>query len=284
MAMMHDRKQNTGGAGSALAEVIRQGRDYGAGLVRRSGDVRLPIGPTLGSLADVLSGPLGTFALKDLRKRPKQDRSVDSVGRILSAAAALTFDRADVDGISIERIAARAAVTPQAAYRYFKDVDELIRTGLRCVAVREHERVVDILSGLRLSTEGELASAVVGAVLEARDSFDSCSPHLHDELLGEYRRVGDDASTRMSQLICEGVDRSDVRHSLDGIKLSVALTATFAIATSTSSKKVSPLRGSTAQDMLTDLFVGVLRSDGRSFDAFREMDPEDQAVWDGGGA
>ena len=50
----------------------------------------------------------------------------------------------------------------------------------------------------------------------------------------------------------------------------MALTATISIATSATGT-VSPLRASELENMLTTLFVGVLRCDGGAFDAFREM-------------
>ena len=234
--------------------------------------------PIVGRLADILSGPLGTVAIQHLRVQPRQLRSVESVERILAAAAAMTLEHKRLEKISIEMISAGAGVTPQAAYRYFKDADELIRTALRCVVIREHERLILILADRVLLDSAEMAHAAVGLVLDACDRLYRYPSHLQADVLREYRQVGYDASLLMSGLICRPLNARDVRHSLDTIKVSVALTATIAVATS-STGKVSPLRGGQLEDMLATLFVGVLQSSESSFDAFREMGVDFEAFW-----
>lgn len=78
-------------------------------MKRRSPDAA----PIVGKLADILSGPLGPLAFQHLRVRPRQLRSVESVERILSAAAAMTLVHRNMDRISVEKIAAGAGVTPK---------------------------------------------------------------------------------------------------------------------------------------------------------------------------
>lgn len=229
-------------------------------------DAALPVG----SLADLLSGPLGDLAARSLRIRPRQERSIRSVERILSAGAEIALRQRGMKGISIEKIAKAAGVTPQAAYRYFKDADELIRTVLRCIVVREHERFVALLSDRLLSGEAEMAAAVVGTVLDTCERLYRFPTYLQEEVLLEYRQVGYDASLLMAESVGTCADRLDVRQWLDGVTASVAIMATIAVATSFFSRKSAPLRGSRLEDTLTSLFVSVLRSGGNSPDAFRE--------------
>lgn len=179
-----------------------------------------------------------------------------------------------MESISIEKVASEAGVTPQAAYRYFKDSDELIRTSLRCFVIREHERVVLLLSGRLISDVAELATAVAEIVAEAFDRFASFPDHVRENVLQEYRQVGFDASTRISGLLCNGVAEPDVRHSLDRVKASLAYTAITAVATSLFSKKIAPLRESKIEDILANLFVSVLRSGSSPFEALREPECE----------
>lgn len=222
-----------------------------------------------GASADILSGPLGALAVRNLRVRPRQARSIESVERLLSSAAAMMRDQRILETISVEKISAKAGVTPQAAYRYFKDADELVTTALRCVVVREHERSILMLSHRVLRDGTEMARAVVALVLEAGERLRRHPVHLQAGLLQEYRQCGYDASPLISELICRSADAADIRASLDVVRVSVALTATVAVATSTMKVLPSPERG--LEDMLVTLFVGVLQSDGRAFDAFREM-------------
>ncbi len=184
-----------------------------------------------------------------------------------------------MDRISVEKIAAGAGVTPQAAYRYFKDVDELIRTALRCIVIREHEWLITSLSDRVLLDGAEMARAVVELVLDAYDRLYRFPVHLQADVLREFRQVGYEASLIISGLICKPRDAPDFRHSLDVVKVSVAFTATIAVVTS-STGKISPPQGSKLEEMLVSLFVGVLQSDGSSFDAFREMGVDFGAFWD----
>lgn len=236
--------------------------------------------PDVGKLTDILSGPLGGVAVQHLRVRPRQARSVESVERLLSAGAALAFGHRSVGTLSIERISATAGVTPQAAYRYFRDADELIATALRCVVLRDHEQLVTLMSGRVLSDSSELARTVVGFVLDSCEKLSRFPVHLQTDVIREYRQIGFESSRLMFELICRDVAETDVRYSLDPVKLSVAFTATIAVATSTSPRKMSLRREGKLDDMLAALFVEVLQSAGSAFDAFREMGIGFEMFWD----
>jgi AcrR family transcriptional regulator len=237
--------------------------------------------PRIGGLSDVLSGPLGSLVVRNLRVLPRQVRSIDSVERIISAAAAMTF-RQRTTTISIEKVSMEAGVTPQAAYRYFKDADDLVEMGLRCIVVREHEQVIRLLSRRVLSDDAEMARAVVGIVIESCVRLSQSPAHLQDAIFRHYRQVGYDASLLISELLCRDVDGTDVRRSLDVVKASVALTMITAVATSFFSRRIVPPQHDRLEDLLANLFVGVLQSGGRSSDAFREMESELDAFWRSG--
>ena len=226
--------------------------------------------PVVGKLTHVLAGPLGALVLLHLRARPRQARSIESVERLVTAAA-MTVARKNRENISIEKLSVDAGVTPQAAYRYFQDADALIRTALRCVVIRDHEQMIDLLTGRVVADASEMAHIVVGHVLDCCERLHRYPAHLQESALREYRQVGYDASRLLAELICKDADAGDVRHTLDVVKLSVALTATVAVATSTSSKRTLPLRGGKVEHMVANLFVTVLQSSGSSFDDFREI-------------
>lgn len=228
--------------------------------------------PTFGSLADVLSGPLGLLAMQSLRVLPRQARSIESVERILSTAADMVFRLKKPGSLGIDKISSVAGVTPQATYRYFKDADELIKTGLRCVVIREHERVIEALSNRVLLDEAEMAKAVVGALLDTCEMLHRFPAHMQENILLEYRQVGYDASLLMSELICKDVDGADIRRTLDGVKVSIALTATIVIATSLSFRPVPIPPREKLEGVLADLFVHVLQSGGSSSGEFLDME------------
>ncbi len=61
---------------------------------------------------------------------PQQDRSRDSLRRLLRAAAQLLQEKG-LEGATIPRIAAHAGLSPGTVYRRFRDKDALLRTLLR---------------------------------------------------------------------------------------------------------------------------------------------------------
>lgn len=181
--------------------------------------------PEIGGFAKVLSGPLGGLAIQKLRIRPLQVRSIQSVERILSAAADILLHRRSRRGVNMNTIAGLARVTPQAAYRYFKNSDELTTAVLRCLAIREYQRIIEELSGKVLSSEAEMAGAVVSVVLDACRRLVRYPAHLQADITQEYRQIGYDAALIVSKIIYADVNSADVRASFDVIEASVALTA-----------------------------------------------------------
>lgn len=237
--------------------------------------------PAVGRLSDALSGPLGAFALRSLRVRPRQARSTASVERILSTAADMTLGRGRPEGVTVERVANSAGVTPQAAYRYFKDVDELIATALRCVVIREHERLIELLSRRTIDDETEMAGLIVGIVLDTCGRLHGFPTHVQADLMREYRQIGSDAALNMSEIICRDANGLDVRSTIDVFKVSVAIAATIAVAASLFSRDAEAERRGRLEDMLVNLFVGVLRSGGGPSQAFREIAWPFDDLWTG---
>lgn len=233
----------------------------------------------IGSLTSMLSGPMGSLAIQYLRVRPRQRRSVESVDRIISATAGLTFDQRGKENLSIEKIAKNAGVTPQAIYRYFRDTDEILKTTIRFYIIKEIEQIVWVARDNVFADEAEMAIALVGIVLDTCESMYKFPYHLQDAVVNEYRQVSYDASPLISEIICKNAGAGDVRRSLDVINVSVALTATIAIATSSSFEKMSPRRGSRLEIMLDSLFASVLRSEGHLSDKLCEIESQFDAFW-----
>jgi AcrR family transcriptional regulator len=69
--------------------------------------------------------------------------------------------------LTLESIASEAGVTPQAAYRYFGDVDDLILLAVRRVEASEHERLLGFMMVRDLDSEADLANAAVAFVIRA---------------------------------------------------------------------------------------------------------------------
>ena len=115
------------------------------------------------------------------RKAPVQDRSRDTVRRILDAAAQVLKERG-YDGASTNRIAAAAGISPGSLYQYFPNKDAILT-----VVVAEYaEQYMDYMScklneSLRSDPAAVLSEAVraqVDALLERREILQMISGQL----------------------------------------------------------------------------------------------------------
>jgi len=99
---------------------------------------------------------------------PQQDRSRESLRRLLKAAAE-TLEEKGLEGATIPLIARRAGLSPGSVYRRFRDKDALLRTLMLETLQSSERRTTDILSpelSKSFSLE-ELARYLVRTTLES---------------------------------------------------------------------------------------------------------------------
>jgi AcrR family transcriptional regulator len=94
-----------------------------------------------------------------LRRHPIQDRSAQRIELILDTAATL-IDELGVNGVSPALVARRAGMSGPAIYRYFSDVDAIIRA----LARRNLKRFLTATEQLLADESLEWEDAVNGAV------------------------------------------------------------------------------------------------------------------------
>jgi AcrR family transcriptional regulator len=125
------------------------------------------------------------------RKRPRQDRSKDTVSAILAATARVLVKQG-FDGLTTNAVAAAAGVSIGSLYQYFPNKEALV------ASLIEHH--VEAMSAAVLSELARVASLpmveAVRAVIELTIGAHAVEPELHRVLTEQVPRVG-----RMSRLI-----------------------------------------------------------------------------------
>jgi AcrR family transcriptional regulator len=81
------------------------------------------------------------------RKRPRQERSRETVRAILEAAARV-FEAEGLDGATTDRIAARAGVSVGSLYQYFPNKDALLAALGRCHLIEAWRALAPALDAL----------------------------------------------------------------------------------------------------------------------------------------
>jgi AcrR family transcriptional regulator len=101
------------------------------------------------------------------RKLPRQARSRETVGRILSAAARILI----ADGYaaaSTNRIAAEAGVSPGSVYQYFPSKDAIVVATVERMTDEMAEGLVETMRAANLGARGGIES-VLGALLDTME-------------------------------------------------------------------------------------------------------------------
>lgn len=95
-----------------------------------------------------------------------QDRSKDTVRRILDAAAVVLKDRG-YDGASTNRIAAEAGISPGSLYQYFPNKDAILEALVAEYTEQLFDRVSRKLSELPHAAPAALLKDAIGAPVDA---------------------------------------------------------------------------------------------------------------------
>jgi AcrR family transcriptional regulator len=210
-------------------------------------------------LRDLAFGPFGGLIAASLRVVPRQERSMESVERMLAAVERLARRSRSFDLLTLEAVAAEAHVTPQAAYRYFRDVDDMVRLYARRVQTVEHERLLAALIEPRFETAADLADTAVSFVAEAYRQIFAAPARIRAQLARDYANVCYGLVWTLSEIVSSTMDRrGDPCAGLGPVPLSAALVAAMSVAISFCLRDDRLLPGSRAQAMMLDIFLTAL--------------------------
>jgi AcrR family transcriptional regulator len=211
------------------------------------------------SLDELAAGPLGEMISSSFRVMPLQSRSMKSVERLLAAGEAIIRRRRRIDTLTLKAVADSAGVTQQAAYRYFYDIEDLIRLAIRRVQVVEHERLLTFITAERFDSKTELASAAVAFVIQAYQILARVPPHMPGRIARDYCDICYEALWTISELThAVMVERGDPCAAVNVMELTAGLTAVVVVAQSLLLRDLALLRQSDAQNVMLGVFLGAL--------------------------
>ena len=189
---------------------------------------------------------------------------METVERLLAAGEAIIKRKRRLERLALESVANEAGVTPQAAYRYFADIDDLILLAVRRVEAVEHERLLEFMTVQAFETETDLANAAVAFVIQAYQMMALIPAAMRERIARDYHDISYDALWKIAEMI-HGVmaKRDDPCAMIDVIHIVAGLTAVVAVAKSFFLRDLALLREPTAQRILIGIFLGALRG-GRS--------------------
>lgn len=189
---------------------------------------------------------------------------MESVERMLAAVERLIRRARSVDGLTLEAVAQEAHVTPQAAYRYFRDIDDVIRLFARRVQTVEHELLMTALVEPRFETERDLAEAAVAFVVDAFRQVAAVPGRIRDQLVRDYSGICHGLIWTISETVCATMARrGDPCARIGVVPLNCALVAVISIAVSFCVRDDRLIASSSSHAVMLDLFIAAIGSASR---------------------
>jgi AcrR family transcriptional regulator len=137
-------------------------------------------------LDELAAGPVGRLINTAWRVRPRQTRALETVERLLAAGEAIVRSTQRLDGLTLETVALEAGVTVQAAYRYFREIDDLILLAIRRAQAVEYERLIAEMTATVFETEAELAHAAAAFITRSYQRLVAIPVCMRDRVVCDY--------------------------------------------------------------------------------------------------
>ena len=189
---------------------------------------------------------------------------MESVERMLAAVERLVRRARSADSLTLEAVAREAHVTPQAAYRYFRDVDDVIGLFVRRLQTVEHELLMATLIDQRFETERDLAMAVVSFVVDAFRQVVAVPGRIRERFARDHSGVCYGLVWTIAEIVCATMaSRGDPCAGIGVIPLNCALVCVISVAVSFGLRDDRLIVSGTSQAVMLDLFIAAIESGPR---------------------
>lgn len=200
---------------------------------------------------------------------------MDTVERLLAACEAIVRRTGRLDRLTVEAVADEAGVTPQAAYRYFRDVRDLILLAVRRSQAAGHERLVAAITARTFDDWDDLAAVAVGFVIQNFQALARLPAAIRDPIARDYHDICYDQLWTLGETIGAAMaGRGAPRAGGDTTQLGAALAAVVAVAKLLFLHDPALLEQPGTRQRLVGIFLGVLGPDSGRCAGFYEAVPK----------
>jgi len=184
---------------------------------------------------------------------------METVERLLAACEAIVRRTGRLDRQIAQAPPAEAGVTPQAAYRYFRDVRDLILLAVRRSQAAEHERLVVAMTARTFDDWGDLAAVAVGFVIQNFQALARLPLAVRDPIARDYHDICYDQLWTLGETIgATMAKRGPPCAGGDASQLGAALAAVAAVAKLLFLRDAALLGQPGTRLRLVGIFLGVL--------------------------
>jgi len=186
---------------------------------------------------------------------------METVDRLLAAVDRLVRRSRSMDGLTLEAVALEANVTPQAAYRYFHDVRDVVRLFARRVQTVGHEMLLAELTGRRFESEADLAESAVSFVLDACSGIFEVPRKLRGQILRDHSEICYGLLWTLAETVSSTLSRRrDPCAGIGVVPLNCALVSVISVAFSLCFRGEHLISSSQAHATMLNVFLGAIGS------------------------
>jgi AcrR family transcriptional regulator len=258
--------------GDRSAQRIALTRDRGEASPPAPDEAREAAAWRVLAVRDAARRELKRQPLRRLRVAPRQARAEKTVERLLDSVTRLLGAATSVERVTFEAVAVGANVTQQSAYRYFANVDDVVRAAVRRMQAGWYARLLDHLGRGPVSGEAALAAAVADYVADQHWTQLDVPPRLRLRILRDYHELGFEAADTVAGAMA-GLLPSGEAPATPRLRqcLAAGLTALLAVAKSLALCDPAGLSVPASRQMMVDIFLAALSSPAAS--AARHFSP-----------
>jgi AcrR family transcriptional regulator len=212
------------------------------------------------SLAELSSAPPPDGATQ-LRVATQQDRARDTVERIFNAARAIR-QCSGLSALTVPMLARTAGITQPTFYRYFSNVDDLIRAGLRRIMMRRLAGWQAAIRAQHFTSDAHLAEIIAQIGTRHFMNLSDVSPKLMQALLPHIEAVAPEAVPPFARTVLEAMQRSRLPGAvdIDEALLTALLAGLMGAGINAARHDMASLRTDAARRVCAGMFLGGLRA------------------------
>ena len=217
--------------------------------------------PAQAGSISLLTRDLDRRVSRHLRVMPQQARAKQTVERLLDAVSGMLATSATFHRLTLENAAADAGVTQQSAYRYFANIDDLIRAAVRRMQAHWNARFVDFMAEQAFETELDVADAAVAYVSQTYVNQIRASARLRRDLLRNYHDIEYEAAWTVAEAVAGPIAGAGAPlPRIGNAEMAAGLTALWAVTKSLALQDDAQLEPPAVRQMMTDMFLAALNA------------------------
>ena len=219
---------------------------------------RTVLAPKTGRLEDDLGMAMIRIMAHAVPAQPNDCTAAETIDDLLFATELCILRSNTIAELAFETIVYDAKVTPAAAQKYFRTVDDLVRTCVLRVLALKHQKFLGIVASIDKDDPAAYASAITDFITRINSKFDGLSAEMSEHIFN----VGRQFISETAWILAEGIIAQQATRqapnflSLD--RLAMAIIATDAAGHALGQRYPDKLTNPATNQLLRDICMSAL--------------------------